>query len=765
MSTTTYHVGNAGYIRKLINNTTPWSDVSFSFLSGSTPPVYHDVMTDPNDGDKVFVVGQALLGNSPSFYGVLVSSNGGLSWSIPTGTYQATANQFNFRLYEVWVVDSSNSYACGEYGTVIKSTNGGSTYNTCTQLPAGIIVPGGQPIVPTAYSLHFISATTGVVGCRNLVYKTTDGGTTWTSLTIIPYVASNLPQNIVGIHMSADEQTIVACGTQYIIRSTDGGATWSVVYSWSSVQEFAGKHLTWIDDNNLWATGARNVVVQSTDAGASWTQIQATTAFGDNRLAGHFYNINDGYLGVNTTEQVTSNSGNTVATSEVVPGAKTLEAVWTYYEAPPCYLLTNCCDIECTFVVSNDLAAYVGQTINLPVLPDVTCINNIVGYKNCFTVELSQDCTQVIQIDTTGLTSFQDCDECLPTYYTLTNCADDTDIINTSTDFSQYVGQVVNLSNCGDRCYTVTSNTSCILYYPTDNTVTNSFATCQLCSYVPPVPRELKKRSVKPGYDTPTCSPEYYFRISCGYSTAVYDEMVKERYGITICCDRDINYWDVKKELLDFQAILDPDPLLVDIPCTCWTITQTVGSGTYSYVSCAGIGSLVTVLAGESITVCSKYIPCMSTCIQGSAYSISGLGTECTDNQSCIPEPAPICYCYTVSNITRDPVTVNYVSCETGLPSQYQLDAGGTFYVCAQEGTVTGGTVSTTSVLCTTTESCQPAIPCNEYSIQNATQQPFIFNYTNCNGLADSVTINPGDTLNFCGSDAPALIPIGPCIQ
>jgi len=70
MSTTTYHVGNAGYIRKLINNTTPWSDVSFSFLSGSTPPIYHDVMTDPNDGDKVFVVGQALVSNTPNFYGV-----------------------------------------------------------------------------------------------------------------------------------------------------------------------------------------------------------------------------------------------------------------------------------------------------------------------------------------------------------------------------------------------------------------------------------------------------------------------------------------------------------------------------------------------------------------------------------------------------------------------------------------------------------------------------------------------------------------------
>ncbi len=709
MSTITYHVGNAGYIRKLINNTTPWSNVSFSFLSGSTPPVYHDVMTDPTDGDKVFVVGQALLGNSPSFYGVLVSSNGGTNWSIPTGTYQATANQFNFRLYEVWVVDSLNSYACGEYGTVIKSTDGGVTYNTCTQLPPASPVLGADSITLAAYSLHFINATTGVVGCRNNIFKTTDSGTTWTSI-FSPGATQQLPQNIVGIHISADEQTIVACGTQYIVRSTDGGTTWNIVYAWVSITEFAGKHLTWIDDNNLWATGARNVVIQSTDAGASWTQIQATTASGDNRLAGHFYNINDGYLGINTTEQVTSNSGNTVATSEVIPGAKTLEAVWTYYEAPPCYLLTNCCDIECTFVVSNDLAAYVGQTINLPILPSGDCpsccdTSQLTGYKNCFTVELSQDCTQVIQIDTTGLTSFQDCDECLPTYYTLTNCADNTDIINTSTDFSQYVGQVVNLSNCGKACYQVTSDTSCTLYFPTDNTVTKVFATCEACSYTAPLPKELKKRSVKPGYDTPACSPEYYYRVTCGYATAVYDEMVKARYGVTICCDRDINYWDVKKELLDLQAILDPDPVLVDIPCTCWTITQTLGSGTYTYLSCVGEGSVVTLLQGQSTTVCSKYIPCLSTSTQGATYSVAGLGTQCTNNQSCIPSP---CYCYEVFNTNRVPITIDYINCETGLPAQYQLDPDAAVFLCAQEGSVVGGTVGGGTVQCSTGNDCQP---------------------------------------------------------
>jgi len=702
MSTTTYHVGNAGFIRKLIDNTTPWSDVSFSFSTGGGP-IYHDVMTDPNNGDKVFVVGQALTLNTPNFYGVLVSSDGGSNWSIPTGTYQVTAAQLNFRLYEVWVVDSTVSYACGEYGTVIKSTDGGATYNTCTQLPAGILVPGSQPIVPTAYSLHFINATTGIVGCRNLIYKTTDGGVTWNSLTIIPYVAPNLPQNIVGIHMSADEQTIVACGTQYIVRSTDGGSTWSVVYNWISINEFAGKHLTWIDDNNLWATGARNVVIQSTDAGLSWTQVQPTTASGDIRLAGHFYNINDGYLGVDITEQVSSNSGNTVATSEVIPGAKTLEAVWTHYEAPSCYKLTNCCDNNCILTVSNDLSAYVGLTIYLPNLPDVECLNNLVGYKNCFTVTLAQDCTQVIEIDTKDLVSSLDCEACLPRHYVLTNCVDDQDVILTSTDFSDYVGQVVNLSNCGDKCYTVSIDIDCNIYGATTNTVTNSYATCELCAYIPPVPRELKKRSVKPGYDTPACTASYYDNLSCNYATAVYDEMVKARYGITICCERDINYWDVKKEILDLQSILDPDPAFINIPCTCWTVTQTTGSGIYTYLSCAGEGSIINLQTGQSATVCAKYRPCPSA--NTGTYSISGLGTECTDNQSCEPIP---CYCYNTLNTTRDSIDVTYIDCTTKTQVTVSLPNGEGLYICAQEDSVVGGIVSPPGESCNTSEECQP---------------------------------------------------------
>jgi hypothetical protein len=68
---------------------------------------------------------------------------------------------------------------------------------------------------------------------------------------------------------------------------------------------------------------------------------------------------------------------------------------------------------------------------------------------------------------------------------------------------------------------------------------------------------EPKPRAVKPGFYTPGCPPEYTVKTSSMYAEQVYDEMVSIRYGINICCDHDIDKWDIKKQLLEFKAIYD----------------------------------------------------------------------------------------------------------------------------------------------------------------------------------------------------------------
>ena len=75
----------------------------------------------------------------------------------------------------------------------------------------------------------------------------------------------------------------------------------------------------------------------------------------------------------------------------------------------------------------------------------------------------------------------------------------------------------------------------------------------------PPVvqPLLLNTRPVSPGYTTPGCSPEYTEKVNTNFSDQVYAQMLSVRYGLTVCCQEDLQYWEIKKQLLDFKAIND----------------------------------------------------------------------------------------------------------------------------------------------------------------------------------------------------------------
>lgn len=72
-----------------------------------------------------------------------------------------------------------------------------------------------------------------------------------------------------------------------------------------------------------------------------------------------------------------------------------------------------------------------------------------------------------------------------------------------------------------------------------------------------------KLRSVRPGYNTPGCSPEYWDKVSCNFAENLYKDVLAKRYGLTTNCTVD-NFmkWEIKWEMLKLTAITDPD-----IPC------------------------------------------------------------------------------------------------------------------------------------------------------------------------------------------------------
>ena len=93
----------------------------------------------------------------------------------------------------------------------------------------------------------------------------------------------------------------------------------------------------------------------------------------------------------------------------------------------------------------------------------------------------------------------------------------------------------------------------------------------------PPAP--LPKRKVKPGYSTPSCDIEKYEKITCKASEIYYKQVMRLRYGISNCCPEDEEKWLVKKELIDLDALRDPNYICKPTTSCCNQPISSYGCG------------------------------------------------------------------------------------------------------------------------------------------------------------------------------------------
>ena len=294
-------------------------------------------------------------------------------------------------------------------------------------------------------------------------------------------------------------------------------------------------------------------------------------------------------------------------------------------KSPINYKLTECDTGEIVYT-SSDLSAHVGNTIIRNECPGCWLVDQL-------------DTNIPTDVIVTVASSFDDCETCNLTYYSLTNCEDPENVIYTSEDLSQYTNQIITLKWCPNICWTVAvtqapgettlvipsityqSCEECIRaktsicvrvqnvtaeqysfqYYDLDNTrqtliiAANSFSEkfC-LSGYstsdsivireygdcvdgeCPVV--ETPKEIVKPGYNSKTCDNEYFDRITCEYSERMYKQVMSLRYGISNCCDdlTETYKLEIKKAILNLDIINDPD-------YTCTTYSDCGCPQTYTY--------------------------------------------------------------------------------------------------------------------------------------------------------------------------------------
>ncbi len=119
----------------------------------------------------------------------------------------------------------------------------------------------------------------------------------------------------------------------------------------------------------------------------------------------------------------------------------------------------------------------------------------------------------------------------------------------------------------------ITSDKVCIKKWNVETTeppilYAEYFGNCE--QGVCPHPNFPNARTVRPGYDTPICTPEKYDKITCNFADVMYKDALEKRYGISNCCPEDDQKWIVKKLLIDMQALKD---LSYPCPTSCSTGT------------------------------------------------------------------------------------------------------------------------------------------------------------------------------------------------
>lgn len=155
-------------------------------------------------------------------------------------------------LYSVHSPDGIHVWAVGNSGAVFRSTDAGATWTTLTEGSA------------TLRSVFTYGSDVWIVGDNGSYYSSRNAGASWSVATLAGGTALRAIVFVNG------QTGWVAGNSGTILKTTDGGSSWNVQSSTTSLQL---NSLSFLDSQNGYAAGVSGTLLKTTNGGTTWIAI------------------------------------------------------------------------------------------------------------------------------------------------------------------------------------------------------------------------------------------------------------------------------------------------------------------------------------------------------------------------------------------------------------------------------------------------------------------------------------------------------------
>ncbi|MCG9880591.1 MAG: YCF48-related protein [Bacteroidia bacterium] len=228
------------------------------------------------------------------FISATLSSLKAQTWQTPLQAGGSDGSNYfngNPSIFDVFFTSATHGWAVGDLGRIFKTSNGGTTW---TEQTSGT--------TQTLNSVFFTSATQGwAVGNSGTILTTGNGGTTWTAQT------SGTTQALTSVYFTSANQGCVVGFGGAILTTGNGGTTWTARTSGTS---YDLNSVYFTSATQGWAVGGYGTIRTTSNGGTTWT---AQTSVTINTLRSvHFSSASKGWAaGDGGSIQTTSNGGTT----------------------------------------------------------------------------------------------------------------------------------------------------------------------------------------------------------------------------------------------------------------------------------------------------------------------------------------------------------------------------------------------------------------------------------------------------------------------